>query len=227
MGVGAAAKATASIPIVAVDLESDPIGQKFAASLARPGGNVTGVFLDFPELSGKWLQLLKEVMPKLERAAVLFDPAIGSYLLEGAEAGGAAMQVRIHRIPARGPADFPAAFEAAEHWKAQAVLALSSPVFNSARKQIAALAQKHRLPAVMPFPQFADDGGLMAYGPQLTSLFRQAAGIMAKVLLGSRPADISIERPTKFELVMNQRTARALGLHLPPSLLLRADRLVG
>jgi putative ABC transport system substrate-binding protein len=225
-GVSAAAKATTSIPIVAVDLESDPIAQKLAVNLARPGGNVTGLFLDFPEMSGKWIQLLKEMVPKFTRAAVLWDPAIGPYLLRGAEAAGVSMRVHLLGLEARGPADFAHAFESAVKQKAEVVLALSSPVFASARKEIADLALKHRLPTIMPFPAFADDGGLMAYGPHLTSMFSQAGGIMAKVLQGAQARETPIERPTRFELAVNLKTARALGITVPQSLLVRADRVI-
>lgn len=225
-GVTAASKATRSTPIVAVDLESDPIASGFATSLSHPGGNITGLFLDFPELSGKWIQLLKEALPELTRAAVLYDPAVGPYLRRGAEAAGASMQVELTQLEARSPADFAHAFELATTHKAQAILALSSPVFASARKEIAALAVKHRLPAIMPFPQFADDGGLLAYGPQLTTMFRQAAEVMVKVMRGGQPRDIPIERPTRFELVVNLSTARTLGINIPRSLLLRADRTI-
>ena len=225
-GVTAAAKSTAIIPIVAIDLESDPIAQKLAASLARPGGNITGLFLDFPELSGKWLQMLQGVVPKLARAAVLWDPATAPYQIKGAESAGESMRVQIFRYEVRNPAEIERAFQAGEREKVEAVLALTSPVLNSARKQIAALALKHRLPTIMPFPNFADDGGLMAYGPHLTSMFRQAAGVMAKVLQGVRPADIPIERPTRFELTINMKTAKALGVNIPQSILVRADRMI-
>ena len=225
-GVSAAAKATATIPIVALDLESDPVAQKFAVSLARPGGNITGLFLDFPELSGKWIQMLRETIPKLARAAVLWDPTTGPYLVRGAEAAGEMMRVQIFRHEVHGPAEFERVFQSAERQKVEAVLALSSPVFSSARKVIAALALKYRLPTIMPFPNFADDGGLMAYGPSLTSMFRQAGGVMAKVLQGIRPADIPIERPTRFELAINMKTAKALGVKVPQSILVRADRVI-
>ena len=225
-GVRAAAKATASIPIVANDLESDPVAEKFAANLGRPGGNVTGVFLDFPEMGGKWIQLLQEAVPKLARAAVLWDPSIGPYLLKGVEAAASSMRVQILPLEARSPADFAGAFQAAEKQKAQALLVLSSPAFNSARKEIAELAIKRRLPAIMPFPNFADDGGLMAYGPHLTSLFRQCGGVMAKVLQGARPAEIAIERPTRFEFAINLKTAKTLGITIAQSLRLRADRVI-
>jgi len=225
-GVTAASKATTSIPIVALDLESDPVALGFVKSLGQPGGNITGLFLDFPELSGKWIQLLKEAMPKLNRAAVLFDPAVGPYLLRGAEAAGISMRVELVRLEARSPADFAHAFETAAKQKVEAVLALSSPVFNSARKELAELAIKHRLPAIMPFPNFADDGGLMAYGPHLTAMFRQAGEVMVKVLKGSQPRAIPIERPTRFELSVNLKTARTLGLTISQSLLVRADRVI-
>ncbi len=225
-GVNAAAKATTSIPIVAVDLESDPIAQKLAVNLARPGGNVTGLFLDFPEMSGKWIQLLKEMVPKFTRAAVLWDPAIGPYMLRGAEAAGVSMRVQILRLEARRPTDFARAFELATTQKAEALLVLSSPVFFSAGKEIAALALKQRLPAIMPFPGFADVGGLMAYGPHLTSMFRQAGGVMAKLLQGAQARETPIERPTRFELAINLKTARTLGITVPQSLLVRADRVI-
>ncbi len=225
-GVTAAARATTSIPIVAVDLESDPIAQKLAATLGRPGGNVTGLFLDFPELSGKWLELLKEAVPRLTRAAVLRDPATGPYLLKGAVSAGESMRVEILPLEAHTPTEFERAFQLAVKQKADALLVLSSPVYSSARKEIAALALKHRLPAIMPFPQFADDGGLMAYGPHLTSMFRQAGGVMAKVLQGMQPREMPIERPTRFELALNLKTAKALGLTLRPSLLVRAERMI-
>ncbi len=225
-GVSAAAKATASIPIVAVDLESDPIAMGFVVSLARPGGNITGLFLDFPELSGKWIQQLKEAIPKLARAAVLWDPATGPTVLRSAEAAGSSMRVQLLQMEAWSPADLTRAFESAAVQKAEALLALSSPVFNSARKEIAELAAKHRMPTMMPFPNFADDGGLMAYGPHLSSMFRQAAGVMVKVLQGAQPREIPIERPTRFELAVNLKTARTLGINIPQSLLVRADRVI-
>jgi len=225
-GVSAAAKATTSIPIVANDLESDPIARGYAANLARPGGNITGVFLDFPEMGGKWIQLLKEAVPKLIRTAVLWDPATGPSLLKGVEAAGSTMRLQILRLEAHSPADFASAFQSAAKQNAEALLVLSSPVFNSARKEIAERAAKQRLPAIMPFPNFADDGGLMAYGPHLTSLFRQCGGVMAKVLQGARPAEIAIERPARFELAINLKTANALGVTIPQSLRLRADRVI-
>jgi len=225
-GVAAAAKATTTIPIVALDLESDPIGLGYAKSLSRPGGNITGLFLDFPEMGGKWLQLLKHALPKLSRAAVLWDPAIGPTLLNGVEVAASSMKVQLLRLEARTPADFARAFQSAAKQKVEALLVLSSPVFFGARKEIAELALKHRLPSIMSFPVYADEGGLMAYGPHLSTLYRHAGSIMGKVLQGAQPRDIPIERPTRFELAINLRTARVLGVTIPPSALLGADRVI-
>jgi putative ABC transport system substrate-binding protein len=225
-GVSAAARATKSIPIVAVDLETDPKEAGLIGSLARPGGNVTGLFLDFPDLGGKWLELLREAVPGLARVAVLWDPATGPSLLKGAETAASVLKVQMVVLEARAPRDFAAAFESAGRDRARALLVLGSPVFNSARKQLAELAAKHRLPAIMPFGGFADDGGLMAYGPDLATMFQQAGGVMAKVLGRTPPGVIPIERPARFELIVNLRTAKALKLTIPNSLLLRADRVI-
>ena len=151
-GVDAVRKATTTIPIVALDLETDPLASGMVASLARPGGNVTGVFLDFPELSGKWLELLKLVTPKVSRVAVIWDPATGQVPLKGAEAAAPSLrlQLQIHR--ARGPSDFEEVFRAATRARAESILVLSSPIFNTYRRTLVQLAAKHRLPAVMPFP---------------------------------------------------------------------------
>jgi putative ABC transport system substrate-binding protein len=225
-GVRAARRATKSIPIVAVDLETDPKAAGFAASLARPGGNITGLFLDFPDLGGKWVELVKEVVPNVARLAVLWDPATGSSFLKGVEAAARALKLEFLLLEAHGPGDFAALFKSLTSKRAEAILVLGSPVFNSARKQIAELAAKHRMPAIMPFGGFAEDGGLIAYGPHLEAMFEQAGGVMAKVLQGTRPGEIPIERPTRFELVVNLRTAKALGVTIPTSILVRADRAI-
>jgi putative ABC transport system substrate-binding protein len=175
-GVRAAARATKTIPIVAVDLESDPVSAGFAVSLARPGGNITGLFLDTPELSGKWIQLLKELVPGLSRIAVLWDPSTGPGAMNGAEAAAPRLQVQLVRLEARAPGDFATAFRSAAEGRAGAMLVLGSPVFNSANAQIAELAARHRLPTIMPFAGFAEGGGLVAYGPSVGGMFGQAAG---------------------------------------------------
>jgi putative ABC transport system substrate-binding protein len=225
-GVNATARATASIPIVAVDLESDPVGAGFAVGLPRPGKNVTGLFLDFPELGGKWIELLKAAVPRLAKVAVLWDPTTGPSLMRGAESAAPTLRARILPLEARSPDDFAEAFKSAVAAQADAMLILSSPVFNSARRQIVELTMKHRLPALMPFPGFAEDGGLMAYGPHVEDMFRQAGYVMAKILAGMPPGNIPIERPARFELIINLRTAKALGVAFPPHIVARADRIL-
>lgn len=224
--VQAAVGVTKSIPIVAVDLESDPVAAGFATSLARPGKNVTGVFLDFPELSGKWIQLLRELVPKLARIAAVWDPSTPSNLLRGAETAARTLRVDVFPLEALTAGDFAATFRSATEKRADAVMVLSSPVFYSARPQIVAGAARHRMPTIMPFPEFADHGGLISYGPNVPAMFRQAGDVMVKVLLGTRPGDIPLELPARFELSVNRRTAASLGLTVPQSLLVRADRVI-
>lgn len=225
-GIDAVRNATTAIPIVALDLETDPLASGIVASLDRPGGNVTGIFLDFPELGGKWLELVKEVAPKVSRVAVLWDPATGRVPLKGAEAAAPSLRLQLQVIEARGPGDFEAVFQSAIRARAGAVVMLSSPVFNTYRRLLVDLAAKHRLPAIMPFPLFADDGGLIAYGPDLVELYRQGGLMVGKVLKGARPRDLPIERPNRFVLVINMKTAKTLGVTIPQSLLIRADRVI-
>jgi putative ABC transport system substrate-binding protein len=224
--VQAAAGATKAIPIVAVDLESDPVATGFVTSLARPGKNVTGVFLDFPELSGKWIQLLRELVPKLARIAAIWDPSTPANLLRGAETAARTLRVELFPLEALTSEDFAPAFRSAADKRVDALMVLSSPVFYSARPQIVAGAARHRLPTIMPFPEFADHGGLIAYGPNVPAMFRQAGEVMVKVLRGTRPGDIPLELPARFELSVNRKTAASLGLTVPHSLLVRADRVV-
>lgn len=223
--VRAAVDATKSIPIVAVDLESDPIAERFVSSLARPGGNVTGLFLDFPELSGKWIELLKEIVPRLSRVTVAWDPSTPPNLLRGAEAAARTLRVDLSTMEAPGSAALEAAFRSAAAGRG-AMLVLPSPVVNSARRQIVAMAAKHRIPTIMAFPEFAEEGGLMAYGPDVPAMFRQAGDVVVKVLRGVAPGEIPIERPARFELIVNRKTAASLGLTVPRSLLARADKVI-
>ena len=225
-GVDAVRKATTTIPIVALDLETDPLASGMVASLARPGGNVTGIFLDFPELGGKWLELLKDVAPRISRIAVIWDPATGRVPLKGAEAAAPSLRLQLQVLEARGPSDFEGVFRAATRARAEAILVLSSPIFNTYRRVLVDLAAKHRLPAIMPFPLFADDGGLVAYGPDLIDLYRQGGAMVGKILKGARPQDLAVERPSRFLLVVNMKTAKALNLTMPPSILIRADRVI-
>lgn len=224
--VRAAAGATKSVPIVAVDLESDPMAEGFVTSLTRPGGNLTGLFLDFPDLGGKWIELLREMVPRLSRVAVMWDPSTPGNLLRGAEAAARLVRVETFPVEARAPEELAPTFRLAVEKRAQGMLVLSSPLFYSARAQVVAMAARHRVPTIMPFPEFARDGGLMAYGPSVPAMYRQAGGVMLKVLRGGRPGDIPIERPAHFEFLVNRKTAASLGLTVPPSLLARADRVI-
>jgi ABC-type uncharacterized transport system substrate-binding protein len=217
---------TSTIPIVALDLESDPVGSGIVASLARPGGNVTGIFMDLPELAGKQIQLLREAVPTLSRLAVVWDERIGTPQLQAAQVAARTADITLVPVPFRGTSDLDGAISRAVKGGAEALLVLTSPEIFLARERIAESARRHRLASASIFPAYADAGGLLGYGPNLAGLYRQAAKYVDRVLKGVRPADLPIERPSKFEFVVNLKTARALGLTIPPSLLARADKVV-
>jgi len=224
--LSAAKQATSRIPIVAVDLESDPVAMGFVRNLAQPGGNITGVFLDLPELSGKQLQFLKDVVRPLSRVAILGDPMLNAPQFQATEAAARALAMRPQRLEVRESKEIDTALEAANRGQANAVILLSSPLVFYHRAELGALAAKRRLPSVSMFVEFAEAGGLMAYGPSLREAFRRAGGFTSRILQGARPADMPVERPTQFELVINRKTAKALGLTLPASLVNRADRVI-
>jgi putative ABC transport system substrate-binding protein len=224
--VRAARAVTQSIPIVAMDLESDPVLSGWAASLARPGGNVTGIFLDLPDFNAKSLQLLREAVPMLAKAAVFWHPASGTLQLDAVRKGASALDVTIEMFEVSSPADFGRAFQAAASSQCGGVLMLSSPLFGGNPQLLADLALQNRLPSINIFPDFAQKGGLLAYGPDLQNLFTQAGGQARKILQGNPIADLPVERPTRFMLVANLVTARALALALPPSMLVRADEVI-
>ncbi len=224
--VFAAQALTKVVPIVAQDLESDPVKSGLVERLSHPGGNVTGLFFDFPDFSTKWLELLEETIPGLARLGVLWDPATGAVQLDAVTAAAAKRTLELKVLKVAAPAEMEAAFQAASDGGMQAVLALSSPIFGTVPRQVAAAALRHRMPTITLFPEYADAGGLMAYGTNLTDLFRQAGEIVGKVLAGAKPADLPVERPSRFELVVNLKTAAALGLAIPQVVQLRADRLV-
>jgi putative ABC transport system substrate-binding protein len=217
---------TSTIPIVALDLESDLVGSGIVASLARPGGNVTGIFMDLPELAGKQIQLLREAVPTLSRLAVVWDERIGTPQLRAAQVAARTADITLVPIPFRGASDLDGAISRAVKGGAGALLVLTSPEIFLARERIAASARRYRLASASIFPAYAEAGGLLGYGPNLAGLYRQAAKYVDRVLRGVRPADLPIERPSKFEFVVNLKTARALGLTIPPSLLARADKVV-
>jgi len=224
--LSAAKQATSRIPTVAVDLESDPVAMGFVRNLAQPGGNITGVFLDLPELSGKQLQFLKDVIRPLSRVAILGDPMLNAPQFQATEAAARALAMRPQRLEVRESKEIDTALEAANRGQANAVILLSSPLVFYHRTELGALAAKRRLPSVSMFVEFAEAGGLMSYGPSLREAFRRAGGFVARILQGARPADMPVERPTQFELVINRKTAKALGLTLPSSLVNRADRVI-
>jgi putative ABC transport system substrate-binding protein len=223
----AAKQATRTIPIVMAN-SLDPVGQGLVASLARPGGNVTGLSGLSLETVGKQLALLKEIVPRVSRVAVLGNPTNQSYPLWLGEVKVAArsLGVQLQILEARGPDDFERAFEAMTTERAGALFVLGDGMFLLHRTRTAELAAKHRLPAMYPVREFVDAGGLMVYGTSLRDNFRRAATYVDKILKGAKPADLPIEQPTKFELVINLKTAKALGLTIPPSLLARADQVI-
>ncbi len=224
--VAAAARATTTIPIVAVDLESDPIALGYAKTLARPGGNVTGVFLDLPDLSAKQLQLFREIVPGVSRAALVGDPIGNAAQLRATERAAQTLGVQVQTFAGRTPAEIDAALEAARRYGAGVVLIFSSPAVFYNLGRIVAGAHEKRLPTLSLFAEFAQAGGLLSYGPSLRESFRRCGNYVGKVLNGAKPAELPIERPQTFELVINTKTAKALGLTIPQSLLLRADQVI-
>ena len=222
-----AKQATATIPIV-MAFDDDPVGSGFAASLARPGGNITGLATLAPEISGKQLELLKEIIPKLSRVAVLgnaTNPGNPQALRE-INSPQDAFGVQLQYLEVRGPKDIETAFRAASKGRADAVLVLSSPVLFSQRKQIAELAVKSRLPAIYDRPEYVEDGGLVFYGVSYTDLSRRAATYVDKILKGAKPADLPVEQPKKFEFIINLKAAKQIGLTIPPNVLARADKVI-
>jgi putative ABC transport system substrate-binding protein len=226
----AAKQATKTIPIV-FTVAADPVASGLVTSLARPGGNVTGLSSVAPELVGKRLELLKQAVPGVSRVAVLWQPGGADErtekdLLKEAEVVARTLGVRLQFVEARGPADFDRAFSDMTRARAGALTVLGSSMFVNERKRLVGLAAKHRLPAVYTSRESVDAGGLMAYGANFADLFRRAATYVDKILKGAEPADLPVEQPTKFELVINLKAAKALGLAIPPSLLGRADEVI-
>ena len=226
----AAKQATRTIPIVFATA-GDPVTSGLVSSLARPGGNATGLSVLAPELVGKRLELLAQAVPGGSRAALLWQPGAmgertGKDLLKEAEVAGRALGVRIQFVEARGPEDFDRAFSDITRAHAGALTVLPSNMFTNERRRLVDLAAKNRVPTVYPAREFVDAGGLMAYGTNIADLYRRAATYVDKILRGAKPADLPVEQPTKFELVINLKTAKALGLTIPPSVLARADQVI-
>ena len=215
---------TATVPIVFVAL-ADPVAAGFVTSLARPGGNLTGVASEFDLLIAKQLQLLKETVPAMTRVAVLHQEDTGA-VLAAAERAARELGLRAVTLKAARAADFEAAFGTARREGAGAIHVLPSPFFSSQRRALIDLAARYRLPAMYEFDDYVEDGGLMSYGPDISAMFRESASHVDRILKGARPGDLPVERPRSFEFVINRKTAAALGLVIPPSVLARADRLI-
>jgi putative ABC transport system substrate-binding protein len=222
-----AKEATVTIPIV-MSFDDDPVGSGFAASLARPGGNITGLSTLAPEISGKQLELLKEIVPRVSRVAVLGTSTRpgNAQALREVELAAPAFKMQPQYVDVLSSKDIETAFRAASKGRAEAVLVLAGSVLNSHRTQIVALAAKSRLPAIYARPEFVEDGGLMTYGVSITDLFRRAATYVDKILKGAKPADLPVEQPTKFELIINLKAAKQIGLTIPPNVLARADKVI-
>jgi putative ABC transport system substrate-binding protein len=219
-------RATSSIPIV-MTAGSNPVARGMISSLARPGGNVTGITANWDDLSGKRLELLKETIPKLSRIAVLWHSSGGrSTQWKASQAAAKLMNLQLHSMQVRTATDLEGAFSGAVKARSGAVAVTQSSVIGATIQQVTQLATKQRLPAIYALPEYAESGGLMAYGGSRSDLARRAAVYVDKILKGSKPADLPVEQPTKFELVINLKTAKQIGLTIPPNVLARADRVI-
>ena len=220
-------KATRTIPVV-MGAASDPVGSGFVASLARPGGNITGLSLLSPELGGKRLELLKEIVPGISRVAVFVYRGSPAFELQMREAKVAAqsLRLRLYVPEVRGPDDYERAFETAKKERAGAINFLSSALFTADRKRLVDLTMKSRLPTIYDNKEFVEVGGLMSYGPSITDSWRRAATYVDKILKGAKPADLPVEQPMKFELIINLKAAKQIGLTIPQSVLFRADKVI-
>jgi putative ABC transport system substrate-binding protein len=223
----AAKEATVTTPIV-MGFDNDPVGSGFVASLAHPGGNITGLSSLAPEISGKQLELLKETVPRLSRVAVLgtsTTPATAQRLRE-IERSAEAFKVHLQYLDIQGPKNVENAFRDARKGRADAMLVLASPILESHRTEVTDLTAKNRLPAIYHATEFVEAGGLMTYGVSIPDLFRRAATYVDKILKGAKPADVPVEQPTKFEFIINLKAAKQIGLTIPPNVLARADKVI-
>ncbi len=225
--VAALQQATRTIPIVVANM-GDPVGSGFVASLARPGGNITGFSGLAEELGGKWVELLREAVPKLSRVAVLAVSQTPPHRTIWTEIQGAAKALKVtpQRQEVAGPDEIEQAFASLIKGRAQGLIVLPHAVTNTRRTQIVGLAAKHRLPGMYPDSQYVEAGGLMSYAATFPDLHRRAATYVDKILKGAKPADLPVQQPTRFELVINLKTAKALGLTIPQSILIRADQVI-
>jgi putative ABC transport system substrate-binding protein len=223
----AAKQATATIPIV-MAAAGDPVGSGIVASLARPAGNVTGLSLMSPDLGGKRLELLKEILPGLSRVAILWNAAnpYPALVFRETQAAARALRIELQSLEVRGPGDLDSALDAAIRKRVDALITVEDPLTSAHRKHIADFMANNRLPAIYGFREFAEAGGLMTYGANINDLFRRAAGYVDKIFKGAQSADLPVEQPTKFELVINLKTAKALGLAVPLIMQMTADEVI-
>jgi putative ABC transport system substrate-binding protein len=228
-GTHAAQQATRTVPLV-MTVVGDPV-PRFVASLAKPGGNITGLTQISRELSGKRLELLKEAFPKISRVAVFVDAALTAQGISGplqeTQIAAEALSIKLHSLEVRGPnPDLDVAFRTAKSERVGALITLPSPIVELHRQRVVELAAKSRLPAIYPSSEFVEAGGLMSYGPDRVDLYRRAAVYVDKILKGAKPSDLPVEQPTKFEFVINLKAAKRIGLTIPPNVLARADRVI-
>ena len=222
----AARQASQTVPIVALDLESDPIATGAARSLNRPGGNVTGIFLDAPEIAGKWIQIMREVLPQIQKVALLYDTHLDQTQLKSGENTARNIGIETLRFGIDQPGEFRSAFQRAVEAKVDAMLVHSSPIFVDQAALIAELSREFRLPSIGLFPIYAKVGGLISYGPNNFELIEQLGGIAGKILRGAKPSEFPIQRPIYLSFLINMRTAKLLQLTIPPSLSALADEVI-
>jgi putative ABC transport system substrate-binding protein len=224
LAIRAVQKATTTIPIVA--MTDDLVGAGLVASLARPCGNTTGVSILASELNVKRLELLKESVPKVSHVAAFWDPGSGTFHLKGMEVAAKSLAVQLKILEVRSPDDLARQFEAARKWHAEALNILASPLLFAYRKTFIDLAARSRLPAIYQWREGAEDGGLMSYGPTLRDMYQRVTVFVDKILKGTKPADLPVEQPTKFEFIINLKVAKQIGVTIPPNVLARADKVI-
>jgi putative ABC transport system substrate-binding protein len=224
--VRAAHEATRTLPIVGQDFTTDPVAAGYAESVSRPGGNLTGVFLDAPQISAKWMELLRSVIPGLSRAVALWDPSAGDTHLRAVQSAARAAGVQLHVLEVRRPEDIDRAASSSIPGQPQALIVIPSPIMFLESARVGRFAKKQRLPATSMAQQFVEHGGVLAFGPDQASAYERCAALVSNVLGGAKPAELPIERPAKFDLVVGVRAAKELGLKIPDPVLARADRVI-
>ena len=222
----AARQATTSLPHVTYDFETDPVAEGYVQSISRVGGNVTGIFLDQPDFAGKWFELLRECIPRLASVAMLLDPGSGRAQVGAMSKAAAGLGINVAMLEVKTRADYASVFAAAQNLGVGAIIMPSSPLVLNNAKELAELSQRHRLPGITLFSQFAHAGGLMSYGPSIRVAAKQAGSIVGRILAGTVLATLPVERPSTFELIVNQRMAATLGVTIPALIAARADEVI-